>query len=117
MMCDIFENAVKTASENVEKNHFTHEHYTAYCGNIIEDGELREKLGTGYDVICANIVADVIIGMSPLFASFMKPEGTLLVSGIIDERLDEVNAALLQNGFVISEVRNEEGWNCIILHR
>ena len=116
-MCDIFENAVKTASENVEKNHFTHEHYTAYCGNIIDDAELRGRIGTGYDVICANIVADVIIGMSPLFGSFMKPEGTLLVSGIIDERMDEVTAALTGNGFKIKESRNEEGWNCIILGR
>ena len=116
-MCDIFENAVKTASENVEKNNFTHEHYTAYCGNIIDDAELRSKLGTGYDVVCANIVADVIIGMSPLFAGFMKPDATLIVSGIIDERLDEVNAALSENGFVIADSRSEEGWNCIILHR
>jgi ribosomal protein L11 methyltransferase len=116
-MCDIFENAVKTASENVEKNNFTHEHYTAYCGNIIDDAELRSKLGTGYDVVCANIVADVIIGMSPLFAGFMKPDATLIVSGIIDERLDEVNAALTENGFVIADSRSEEGWNCIILHR
>ena len=116
-MCDIFENAVKTASENVEKNHFTHEHYTAYCGNIIDDAELRGRIGTGYDVICANIVADVIIGMSPLFGSFMKPEGTLLVSGIIDERMDEVTEALTGNGFKIKESRNEEGWNCIILGR
>ena len=116
-MCDIFENAVKTASENVEKNNFTHEHYTAYCGNIIDDAELRSKLGTGYDVVCANIVADVIIGMSPLFAGFMKPDATLIVSGIIDERLDEVNAALTENGFVIADSRSEEGWNCIILRR
>ena len=116
-MCDIFENAVRTASENVEKNHFTHEHYSAYCGNIIDDAELRGKLGTGYDVVCANIVADVIIGMSPLFGSFMKPDATLLVSGIIDERLDEVNAALSENGFKVRQSRNEEGWNCIILTR
>lgn len=116
-MCDIFENAVRTASENVEKNNFTTEHYTAYCGNIIDDEELRRNLGGGYDVICANIVADVIIGMSSLFAGFMKPEGTLVVSGIIDERLDEVNDALRQNGFNVSEVRSEEGWNCIILRR
>ena len=116
-MCDIFENAVRTASENVEKNRFTHEHYSAYCGNIIDDAELRGKLGTGYDVVCANIVADVIIGMSPLFGSFMKPDATLLVSGIIDERLDEVNAALSENGFKVRQSRNEEGWNCIILTR
>ena len=116
-MCDIFENAVKTASENVEKNKFTQEHYSAFCGNIIEDEGLRERLGTGYDVVCANIVADVIIGMSPLFAGFMKPEARLIVSGIIDERMDEVTAALEANGFNILQSYNEEGWNCIVLSR
>ena len=55
--------------------------------------------------------------MSPLFGSFMNPEGTLLVSGIIDERMDEVTAALTENGFKIKESRSEEGWNCIILGR
>ena len=52
-----------------------------------------------------------------LFGSFMKPAATLLVSGIIDERLDEVNAALSENGFKVRQSRNEEGWNCIILTR
>ncbi len=114
-MCDIFENAVKTASENVEKNKFTRERYSAFCGNIIDDAELRARIGAGYDVICANIVADVIIGMSGLFAGFMKPDAKLLVSGIIDERMDEVTAALSGSGFKILESRSEEGWNCIIL--
>ena len=116
-MCDIFENAVKTASENVEKNSFTQEHYSAYCGNIIEDEALRAMIGTGYDIVCANIVADVIIGMSGLFAGFMKQGAKLLVSGIIDERMDEVTEALRENGFNILDSRNEEGWNCIILSR
>lgn len=116
-MCDIFENAVKTASENVGKNHIPQEKYRAFCGNIIDDAALREKLGTGYDVICANIVADVIIGMSPLFGGFMKDDAKLIVSGIIDERMDEVTAALSENGFAVLSLANEEGWNCILLEK
>lgn len=116
-MCDVFENAVKTASENIENNGFDRERYSAYCGNIIEDKALRERIGTGYDIICANIVADVIIGMSPLFAEFMSQHAKLIVSGIIDERLDEVKAALTENGFSIMDSRNEEGWNCVLLCR
>ncbi len=116
-MCDIFENAVKTASENAEKNNISKEQYRAYCGNIIEDEKLRAEIGTGYDIICANIVADVIIGMSPLFAGFMKQGAKLIVSGIIDERLDEVVAALCENGFCAENTANEEGWNCILLAR
>lgn len=112
-ICDIFENAVNTASENIEKNGF--ENFTAYCGNIIGDKELREKIGTGYDLICANIVADVIIGMSPLFKGFVREGGRLIVSGIIDERVDEVTAELKNNGWRTVLAKNEEGWNCILL--
>lgn len=114
-MCDIFENAVNTASENVEKNHIGKQQYRAFCGNIIEDETLREKLGTGYDIVCANIVADVIIGMSEFFGGFMRENASLIVSGIIDERLDEVLAALSQAGFEAVSSKNEEGWNCILL--
>lgn len=112
-ICDIFENAVKTASENIAKNGF--ESCTAYCGNIIDDEKLREKIGGGYDIICANIVADVIIAMSGLFRGFIADGGRLMVSGIIDERVDEVTAALSENGWRTVSAKNEEGWNCVLL--
>lgn len=112
-ICDIFENAVKTASENIGKNGF--KNFTAHCGNIIVDEELRGKIGTGYDLICANIVADVIIGMSSLFKGFVREGGRLIVSGIIDERADEVTKTLNDNGWRTVLAKNEEGWNCILL--
>lgn len=114
-MCDIFENAVNTAAENAAKNHIDPSCCRTFCGNIIDDEGLRERIGTGYDVICANIVADVIIGMAPLFGGFMKPGARLIVSGVIDERLDEVLAALRENGFTVLSEKNEEGWNCVLL--
>lgn len=114
VMVDVFENAVATAGENVEKNGFDKSHYKAYCGNVIDDEKLREKIGTGYDIITANIVADVIIGMSPLFSSFLKKQGTLIVSGIITERLDEVLAAIKENNIDVISVNEQEGWNCIL---
>lgn len=116
-ICDIFENAVKTASENIEKNHFSKEQYRAFCGDITSSAELREKIGGGFNVICANIVADVIIGMSGYFAEFLAENGVLIVSGIIDERLDEVIAALNENGWKKASALNEEGWNCVLLSR
>lgn len=114
-ICDIFENAVKTASENIENNGFSS--FKAYCGNIIEDKKLREEIGGGFDVICANIVADVIIAMSPLFEGFIKDGGRLVVSGIIDERADEVRSALSENGWRPVSEKSEDGWNCILLSR
>lgn len=114
VLVDIFENAVVTAGENVEKNGFDSKSYKAYCGNIIDDELLREKIGTGYDVITANIVADVIISMSGLFPVFLKKQGTLIVSGIITERLEEVMAALKANNISIKYINEQKGWNAII---
>ena len=115
VMVDIFENAVKTAGENVEKNGFDKNRYMAYCGNVIEDSALRERIGGGYNVIAANIVADVIIAMSGLFGDFLAKDGTLIVSGIITERLPEVLTALEGNGFKVVSLSEEEGWNAIVL--
>lgn len=114
VMTDVFQNAVETASDNVEQNGFSKEHYTAYCGNIIDDAKLRERIGTGYDVITANIVADVIIKMCPLFRGFLKENGTIILSGIITERLDEVKSALAENRIEIEKISEEEGWNAIL---
>lgn len=113
VICDIFENAVETASCNLELNDLAN--FRAVCGNIIEDKALRENIGRNFDVICANIVADVIIGMSPLFRSFAADGARVITSGIIDERLDEVKTALIENGWRIEREYNEEGWNALLL--
>ena len=107
---DVDENSVKIAKENAEKNHISAEKYTAYCGNIIDDKALVEKIGTGYDLLCANIVADVLIGMSGIFGGFIKDGGTLIVSGIIDQRKDEVLDRLKAEGFELIEIREKEDW-------
>lgn len=115
VMVDIFENAAKTAAENMEKNGFGADEYRAFCGNIIDDGALREKIGGGYKVVVANIVADVIIAMSGLFRSFMSDGAALVVSGIITERLHEVLNALAAHGFAVRRACEREGWNVIVL--
>lgn len=115
VICDIFENAVTTASENIRKNGF--EDFKALCGNIIDDEKLRSEIGGGFNVVCANIVADVIIAMSGFFGDFLAENGVLIVSGIIDERVEEVLSALEENGFKPALHKSEEGWNCILCKR
>jgi len=116
-VCDIFENAVKTAHDNLLKNNVPEDKVHAFLGNIVTDEKLRENIGGGFDVVCANIVADVIIAMSGIFGGFMKGGGRLIVSGIIDERLSEVIAALEGGGFAVVSSKNSEGWNCVILKK
>lgn len=114
VMTDVFLNAVNTASANVEQNGFDATRYAAYCGNIIDDEKLRERIGVGYDIITANIVADVIVKMCPFFKGFLKENGIVIVSGVITERLDEVKAALEENKIKIERITEEEGWNAIL---
>lgn len=107
---DIEENAAATATENARKNHIDPTLYRVFCGNVLEDETLCREIGDGYDLICANIVADVLIAMKQLFRQFLRPEGTLIVSGIIMERRDEVLDQLKKAGFALLEVREREGW-------
>lgn len=107
---DIEENAAATATENARKNHIDPTLYRVFCGNVLEDETLCREIGDGYDLICANIVADVLIAMQQLFRQFLRPEGTLIVSGIIMERRDEVLDQLKSAGFTLLEVREKEGW-------
>jgi ribosomal protein L11 methyltransferase len=107
---DIDANSVKIAGENAEKNNIPAEKYHAICGNVIDDAALVAEIGTGFDMVCANIVADVLIGMSGLFKGFLKQGGRLIVSGIIDMRKDEVLDVIKAQGFVLDEIREKEDW-------
>ena len=107
---DIDANSVKIAGENAEKNNIPAEKYHAICGNVIDDSALVVEIGTGFDMVCANIVADVLIGMSGLFKGFLKQGGRLIVSGIIDMRKDEVLDVIKAQGFILVDIREKEDW-------
>ena len=98
------------AYENAALNGIGKDRYTVLVGDVLSDGALRAQLGGGYDVVVANIVADVIIGLAPMVRQFLKPGGLFLCSGIIDTRADEVAEALRQNGWTIEATRSGEGW-------
>ena len=69
-----------------------------FTGDVLADKRLRAKLGTGYDIVLANIVADVIIPLAPYARECMAPGGAFITSGIIDGRQDEVAAAINRRG-------------------
>ena len=113
-MVDIDANSTRIAKENTDLNGFGEDCYNVYCGNIIEDKALCDTLGyKKYDVIFANIVADVLKAMSGQFGEFLKDDGTLIVSGIIIERKQEVEDAIVEKGFEVIKNYSEGSWASI----
>lgn len=109
---DIDPNAVNIARENAEKNGFE---LTTYVGDVTGDTALDEQIGGGYDIIVANIVADVIMGMQEILKRKLKDDGTLIVSGIIAPRADEVQESLLGAGFVLQNRQQSGDWVAMTL--
>lgn len=112
--CDIDEKCVDVAYENAALNGIGKDRLTVRQGDATKEGPLRDAIGTGYDVVMANIVADVIISLAPQVRHFLKEDGWFLTSGIIDDRADEVAAALVAAGWNIVESCTSEGWYCYI---
>lgn len=108
--CDIDEKAVGIAYENAALNHIGKERFTVRAGDVLTDAGLQKDMGSGYDIVVANIVADVIIALIPAAKHLLKPGGLFLTSGIIDDRAEEVRAALLSGGFQVLEANCSEGW-------
>ena len=87
---------------------------TAWAGDILADESLRRRIGGGYGLVLANIVADVIIPLSALARGFLTKDGVFICSGIIEDRWPETEAALRLNGFTVLEHRSEEEWHCFV---
>ena len=106
---DIDEMAVKTAKENAELNG-VEDRFDVICGN------LADKVSGTYDVIAANIVADAIIKLSSDVDRFMNSDSVYIMSGIIDMRCAEVEAAVSEK-FNIIEKYEDNGWVCLVAKR
>ena len=111
---DIDPKAEDIARENAAYNGFAFPQFTALTGNVTEDKALMEKLAADeYDLVLVNIVADVIIGLSPVLPNFLTEKSTLICSGILDVRLEEVCAALEQAGLTVTAVKAKEDWRSV----
>ena len=109
---DIDTNAVDVAYSNLKLNNLPAENYHAFASDILTDTKLRANLGK-YDIVIANIVADVIIALSDFVASYIKDDGYFICSGIILERLDEVTKALNSCGLNIIDIKKDSDWAAI----
>lgn len=108
---DIDENCMVSSTENMRVNHLDDASWHFYCGNLIEDEKIQQKEGRGeYDLVTANILADVIIPMAPQLFKCLKQGGILITSGIIDFKEQEVHKALEQAGFEVLETNVDGEW-------
>lgn len=114
---DISQDAAKISQKNAEKNGIPAEKIKVYCGDCVTDPELHEKVCKAYDLVAANIVADVLLSMKELFAEVCKPAGILVLSGIIDDRLEEVLTAVKEQGFTLLEQKHRDIWNAAVFKK
>lgn len=107
---DVDGDCITSTHENMTVNHLAENSGEFYVGNLIDDKVFQEKIGTGYDLVVANILADIIIPMAPALYQCTKEQGVLITSGIIDFKENEVKEALEQAGFEILEVNHQGEW-------
>lgn len=107
---DVDGDCITSTHENMAVNHLAEDLGEFYVGNLIDDKAFQDKIGTGYDLVVANILADIIIPMAPALYQCAKEQGVLITSGIIDFKENEVKEALKQAGFEILEVNHQGEW-------
>ena len=107
---DIDKQSVKTAKENAEINKISHK--TEFI-----HGDLADKVSGKYKVVCANIVADIIIRLFENVSDFMTEDGSLIISGIIDLRKDDVLSAADKFGFKIAQEEYKDNWCAFVLKK
>lgn len=107
--CDIDPKAARVAAENASFNGIG-EQFQCFTGDILSDKALRAQLTGKYDLVLANIIADVIIPLCGVVGDYLTEDGIFLTSGIIAHRARDVRSALERSGFTIVEQQEREGW-------
>ncbi|MBS7009428.1 50S ribosomal protein L11 methyltransferase [Anaerostipes sp.] len=111
VMTDIDPRAVKAAAENMEVNHLEKDRYEVLGGNVLDDTEFAKSLGEHrYDVVAANILADVILPLTEIAGTFLKEDGSFVISGIINTKEQEVLDKLEKYGFHPVKTRRLKEW-------
>ena len=103
--------AVEAVRGNLESNHIDPENFEMMIGNIITEKEIQDRVGYGcYDIVAANILADVLVALSPVIVNQMKPGGIYITSGIIDDKEAVVVEAVKAAGLEVVEVAHQGEW-------
>lgn len=108
---DLDADCMTSTRDNMQVNHLDLSLGTFYVGNLIDDEELQEKVGTEeYEIVVANILAPVIIAMAPVIPARLKQGGYFITSGIIDFKEDEVKEAIEAAGLTVVEINHQGEW-------
>lgn len=108
---DLDPDCMTSTRENMEVNHLESDLGTFYVGNLIDDEKLQQKVGSEeYEIVVANILADVIIPMAPVIPARLKKGGYFITSGIIDFKENEVKEAIEKAGLTIVEINHQGEW-------
>lgn len=103
--------AIDATHENMEVNHIKPEQYDVMIGNIIDDKLVQDKVGYGkYDIVAANILADVLVPLTPVVVNQMKTGGIYITSGIIENKEQTVVDAVIKAGLEVLEVTRQGEW-------
>ena len=103
--------AVEATHENMQGNGIRPDQYEVMIGNLINDPEIQERVGyEKYDIVAANILADVLVELTPVIVSRLKPGGIYITSGIIDDKEQTVVEAVERAGLEVLEATYQGEW-------
>ncbi|MCL2704189.1 MAG: 50S ribosomal protein L11 methyltransferase [Defluviitaleaceae bacterium] len=111
---DIDRSAHRVVAENAEMNGIRGGKLRIFTGNVLNDSALADGLGSGFDIVLANIIADIVIEMTPLVKKKLAAGGRFISSGIISQRLEDVLCCLEENGFRVIEITRRDEWAAVI---
>ena len=106
--------AIDATYENMENNGVSRDKYEVMIGNIIDDKEVQDKVGYEcYDIVAANILAPVLVELTPVIVNQLKPGGIYITSGIIDDKEEMVKEAVAKAGLELLDVTYQGEWVCV----
>lgn len=106
--------AIDATHENMKENGVSKDRYEVMIGNIIDDKEIQDRVGyEKYDIVAANILADVFVALTPVIVNQLKPGGIYITSGIIDDKEEVVKQAVSDAGLELLDVTCQGEWVCV----
>lgn len=103
--------AIDATYENMDNNGISRDQYEVMIGNIIDDKEVQDKVGyEKYDIVAANILADVLVPLTPVIIHQLKKGGIYITSGIIEDKEEVVVEAVKKAGLEVLEVNHQGEW-------